>query len=329
MADTKWGILATGGIAQAFTRDIQGAGLEVTAVGSRTTESAEQFAQQFNIPRAHGTYQDLATDPNVDVIYIATPHPQHVEAALLALRNGKHVLIEKPITLNAQEAALIQREARDRGLLAMEAMWTRYLPHMVRIRQLIAEGALGDIRMVIADHTQLAPADPKHRMTNLELGGGALLDLGIYPISLVRDILGAPTSVVARGQLGPTGADSDVAIILTHQDGALGSIATSLAGAGPNTAHIIGSKARVDIDRVWYTATDFTLTASDGTVLERYESSVQGRGMQYQALYLEELLASGKRDSELQPLTQSVEIMETLDQIRQQIGLVYPGEAPA
>ncbi|MFF2632528.1 Gfo/Idh/MocA family protein [Microbacterium sp. NPDC058021] len=327
MTGLRWGILATGGIAHAFTSDLQTAGLDVAAVGSRSAESAQRFADEFGIPRAHGSYDELAADPDVDIVYIATPHPAHAENAIAMLDAGKHVLVEKPFTLTAAEAAAVRDAARRNGLLAMEAMWTRYLPHMVRVRKLIADGALGEVRTVFADHTQKITADPTHRLNALELGGGALLDLGIYPLSFAWDILGAPTSVQAAARLAETGADAEVATVMTHGSGALSTTISSSRAAGPNSAHIVGTEARIDIDRVWYTPTTFRLTTPDGTVLEEYVSEVDGRGMQYQALAAERLISEGRVDSDLLPLDESVAIMGTLDDIRAQIGVRYPQEA--
>ncbi|MBD7956517.1 Gfo/Idh/MocA family oxidoreductase [Microbacterium sp. Sa4CUA7] len=327
MTGLRWGILATGGIAHAFTSDLQTAGLDVAAVGSRSAGSAQRFADEFGIARAHGSYDDLAADPDVDIVYIATPHPAHAENAIAMLEAGKHVLVEKPFTLTAAEAAAVRDVARRTGLLAMEAMWTRYLPHMVRVRTLIADGALGEVRTVFADHTQQITDDPTHRLNDLELGGGALLDLGIYPVSFAWDILGAPTTVRAVARLAETGADAEVATVMTHGSGALSTTVSSSRAAGPNSAHIVGTRARIDIDRVWYTPTTFRLTAPDGTVLEEYASDVDGRGMQYQALAAERLIAEGRVDSDLLPLDESVAIMGTLDDIRAQIGVHYPQEA--
>ena len=212
MTDIRWGILATGGIAHAFTQDLRTAGLDVAAVGSRRLDAAQAFAAEYDIPHAHGSYEDLVADPDVDIVYVASPHSHHLAHATLALEAGKHVLIEKAITLDAREAATIRDLAAARGLLAMEAMWTRYLPHMARIRELIAAGTLGEVREVIADHTQRISDDPAHRLNALELGGGALLDLGIYPVSFAVDILGPVSEARAVGRLADTGADSDVAI---------------------------------------------------------------------------------------------------------------------
>lgn len=326
LSSPRWGILGPGGIARAFTSDLRTAGLDVAAVGSRRRESADAFAAEFGIPHAHGSYEDLVADPDVDIVYIATPHPMHAANALLALEAGKHVLVEKPFTLNAVEAAAVRDAAAERGLLAMEAMWTRYLPHMVRIREIVAEGLLGEVRALTADHTQLISSDPAHRLNALELGGGALLDLGIYPISFAWDILGEPLSVAASARLGETGADTEVATVMAHASGALSTSLSASRAAGPNTASVIGTDARIDIDRVWYTPTSFRVVGPDGTVREEFRSVVDGRGMQYQALAAERLLAEGRTDSDVLPLEETVAIMETLDEIRSLVGVRYPGE---
>ena len=327
MTGLRWGILATGGIAGAFASDLRTAGRELVAVGSRSQESADAFATRFDIPRAHASYEALVADPEVDIIYVSTPHPMHHDNARLALEAGKHVLVEKAFTLNRAEAEDLQRLGAERGLLVMEAMWTRYLPHMIRIREIIAAGTLGEIRAVSADHTQLLPSDPAHRLNALELGGGALLDLGIYPVSFVPDILGAPTSVKAVGRLIETGADAEVATVMTHDGGALSTTLSSSRGAGPNAASIVGTAARIEIDRVWYTPTTFRVILPDGTVAEEFASDeVAGRGMEYQALAAERYVADGTLDSDLLPVAESVAIMGTLDEIRAQIGVRYPSE---
>jgi predicted dehydrogenase len=327
MTGLRWGILATGGIAHAFASDLRTADRELVAVGSRSQASADAFAAEFDIPRAHGSYEDLAADPDVDIIYVSTPHPMHAENARLALQAGKHVLVEKAFTLNHAEAQGLRDLAASRGLLVMEAMWTRYLPHMVRVREIVQAGTLGEVRTVFADHTQRITDDPSHRLNALALGGGALLDLGIYPISFVWDVLGAPATIQAAARLGETGADAEVATIMTHASGAVSTTVSSSRGAGPNTAHIVGTEARIDIDRVWYTPTSFTVTTPDGTVLERYASHIEGRGMQYQALAAERFVVEGSLEGRELPIDESVAIMGALDEIRRQIGVTYPGES--
>ena len=326
MTGLHWGILATGGIAHAFTSDLRTAGLHVAAVGSRRIESAREFAETYGIPNAHGSYDDLVADPTVDMVYIATPHPGHVDTALLALDHGKHVLVEKPFTLNEVEAAAIRDKAAEKGLLAMEAMWTRYLPHMVRIREILSAGTLGEIRVVSADHTQKISTDPAHRLNALELGGGALLDLGIYPISFAVDVLGLPERITALARLSDAGSDAEVATVFAHADGAVSTTVSSSRGAGTNSAQIVGTEARIEIDRVWYTPTSFRVVTPDNAVAEQFTSEVEGRGMQYKALAAERLIAAGATSSDVQPIDETVAIMGVLDEVRRQIGVVYPGE---
>jgi predicted dehydrogenase len=320
-----WGVLATGGIAELFTHDLVASGLNVAAVGSRSMEKANAFAQRFNIPHAYGSYQELVSDPNVDIIYVATPHPHHVDAALLALEAGTHVLIEKPFTLNADEARTLIASARKKNLVVLEAMWTRFLPHMKRIHEIIDSGVLGQLRSVSAEHRQFLPTDPKHRLNALELGGGALLDLGIYPISFAFDILGAPISIKATARFKDTGVDAEIATIMQHKDGAISTTVSALDCAGPNSAVIYGSKARIVIAPVWYTPTSFLVEDYQGNVLEDYSEAVANRGMQFQAFEMERLVKAGAA-STIMPPDESVLIMATLDTIRKQIGLVYPGE---
>jgi predicted dehydrogenase len=322
----RWGILATGGIAHAFAKDLRTAGLDIAAVGSRRAEASRAFADEFGIPSAHDSYEALVQDPAVDIVYIATPHPAHADNAILALEHGKHVLVEKPFTLTAAEAERVRDVARAKGLLAMEAMWTRYLPHMIRIREIVESGVLGDVRALFADHTQSITTDPAHRLNAIELGGGALLDLGIYPVSFAWDILGAPTSITASAQLIETGVDSEVATTFTHASGAISTTISAARSAGPNTAHILGTKARIDIDRTWYNPTTFRVVAPDGTILEDYVPRNEGRGMQFQAIAAERYIAEGKTDSDLLGIDETVAIMQTLDDIRAMIGVRYPQE---
>jgi len=324
MTALRWGILATGGIAHAFTADLKTAGLTVTAVGSRRSESAQEFAAKYGIPRSYGSYDELVADPEVDIVYIATPHSHHLACAALALEHGKHVLIEKPLTLDADQAVAIRDLAADHGLLAMEAMWTRYLPHMARLREILTAGVIGEVRVLSADHTQNLPTDPDHRLNDLALGGGALLDLGIYPVSFAWDVLGAPAEILATAQLGETGADTDVAISVRHASGGVSSLLTSMRGAGANAAQIVGTKGRIEIDGVFYAPTSFRVFDVDGAVVEEFRAEIDGRGMQFQALYAEQLIAEGRTDSDLLPMDESVAIMGTLDEIRRQIGVVYP-----
>ena len=322
----RWGILATGWIASEFTKDLVLTGHAVQAVGSRNLESAQTFADRFGIPTAHGSYEELAADPDVDIVYVSTPHAFHAENAILMLNAGKHVLVEKPFTLNAAQAREIVDLAASKGLLVLEAMWTRFLPHVVRIREIITEGTLGELRQFDADHRQKAPTDPRHRMNALDLGGGALLDLGIYPISFAAHLFGTPESVLASARFQEGGADSQVATIFRYADGQLATSISALDTLGPNVASIVGTEGRIDIDSVWYSPTTFRVLNSTGDVVESYDQPVEGRGMQFQADEAERLIRAGELASPILSPEESVSIMATMDEIRRQIGLVYPGE---
>ena len=322
----RWGILSTGGIARQFTGDLQLAGHTVTAVGSRTQESADEFAALFRLPNAHGSYEALAADPEVDLVYVATPHPFHYANAALALEAGKHVLVEKPFTLNAVQAQRLVSRAADRGLLVLEAMWTRWLPHMVRLREIVAAGTIGDVRSMSADHTQRLPSDPGHRVNALELGGGALLDLSIYPISFASSLFGAPQSVTASVTFRDTGADTQVATIFRYAGGQIATTYSSSVTAGPNVAAVLGTDGRIEVDRVWYAASGLRVYDSAGALREDFRPPVTGRGMQFQADEAERLVSAGKPASDILPPSETVAIMATLDDIREQIGLRYPGE---
>ena len=317
----RWGILGTGWIADLFVKDLLLTGHRVTSVGSRTRENAERFAERFGIPQAHGSYESLVADPLVDIVYVATPHPMHAANATAALNAGKHVLIEKPFTLNAAEARAVVDLAKARNLVVLEAMWTRFLPHMVRIRELIASGALGTVYSVIADHTRDLPDDPGHRLNALALGGGALLDLGIYPVSFAWQVLGKPEEILSMARFKSSGADAEVATIFRHGGGAMSTTISASDNAGRNVASILGTAART-----WYAPTSFRLLGSDDKVIETYVSEVPGRGMQYQADEIERLVAAGLLAGDILPPEESVAIMQTLDAIRAQIGLRYPGE---
>jgi predicted dehydrogenase len=281
----------------------------------------------LGIPTARGSYEALVADPNVDIIYIATPHPQHISAAKLALNAGKHILVEKAFTLNAAEAAEIVALAQAKGLVVLEAMWTRFLPHMKRIREILKAGMIGEVRSITADHRQKLPDDPKHRLNALDLGGGALLDLGIYPISFAWDVLGKPSAIQATATFRETGADAQVATIFHYANGAIATTLSSSDSAGPNRAAVVGTKGRIEIDAVWYSPTTFRVYDNDNNLVEAFDHAVAGRGMQFQADEAERLIAAGLTAGEIMPPSQSVEIMATLDEVRRQIGLRYPGES--
>lgn len=322
-----WGVIATGGIAADFVRDLHGAGLRVAAAGSRTQERADAFAAEHGIPHAHGSWDALVADPDVDAVYVATPHPAHVDAALAALSAGKHVLVEKPFTLNAAETRRIQVLAAERGLIALEAMWTRWLPHMLEIHALIADGAIGEPRLLVAEHLQSLPQDPAHRLNDPALGGGALLDLGVYPVSFAHDLFGPPHRVEAVADIGPTGVDRRTSALLIHADGAQSLLTCASDLPGPSRAAITGSAGSIEIEPVWFAETGFTVLDERRRVVHRSRPPVDGSGKQVSAIELERLVRKGRTASERMPPEGTLAVMKTLDRIRERIGVRYPQES--
>ncbi len=320
----RWGILATGGIARAFARDLALLpDAELVAVGSRAQDTADAFGEEFGVPHRHGSYEALAADPDVDVVYVSTPHPGHHGAALLAIEGGKAVLVEKPFTMDGREARAVVDAARANGVFCMEAMWTRFLPHMARVREVLDAGTLGRLVYLTAEHGQWFAEDRAFRLFAPELGGGALLDLGIYPVSFAHMVLGAPDKITAVSDPAFTGVDATTSMVFQYDGGAHAVLTTSLAAASDNPAAIYGTEARLEIDGWFYTPSSFRVVARDGTELERYTAPDPGRGMQHQAAEVNRCLRAGLTESPLLPLNETLTIMDTLDEVRRQIGLDY------
>jgi predicted dehydrogenase len=314
----RWGVIGTGSIAATFTADLAltDSG-RVIAVGSRARVSAERFAERFGIPNRHASYAGLVADPEVDVVYVATPHPMHRSAAELALRADKPVLVEKPFTMDAAEARELVALARERGLFLMEAMWMRFLPHIAEVRRLLAEGALGEIVAVSADHGQWFEPRREFRLFAPELGGGALLDLGVYPVSFASMVLGAPERIVSLTTPAFTGVDAQTSILLGYRGGAQAILSATLSAKSPTRAAIVGSQARIEIDGDFYTPTSFTLiTRAERRT--RFAFAHEGRGLRHQADEVARCLAEGLVESPLMGLDETISIMETMDAVRAQ-----------
>ncbi|KAB2905511.1 MAG: Gfo/Idh/MocA family oxidoreductase [Anaerolineae bacterium] len=323
----RWGILGTGMIAHKFAEGLRVLPDAVlTAVGSRSQAAANRFGDAFDVPHRHATYQDLASDPEVDVIYVSSPHPMHKEDTLLCLEAGKAVLCEKPFTMNSQESEAVIRAARERGLFLMEAMWTRYLPAVVRARQLLAEGVIGEVRMVQADFGFRAEVDPKHRLLNPDLGGGALLDVGIYTVSLAWMVFGQqPAEINSQVYLGSTGVDELSGTIFRYPAGQIAVLSSSLQINTPHDAVIIGTKGSIRIHPSFWCTDGMTLTL-DGQPEQVMNLPRVSNGYNYEAAEVMACLRAGKRESEVMPLDETLAIMQTLDRIRALWGLKYPTE---
>lgn len=322
----RWGIAATGGIAGRFARDMalvpDG---EIVAVASRTQERAAAFAGEHGIPRAHPAYQALAADPDVDIVYVASPHSRHRDDTLLFLDAGKPVLCEKAFALNAAQATEMVEAARSRGLFLMEAIWSRFLPAYEVLRDLLDEGRIGAPQTVDADFGFAHPFDPAHRLFAPDLGGGALLDLGIYPLQLCALVLGRPSTVSGAADVGETGVDEQVAAVLGHDGGGLGTIRASLRGRLPCTARISGSAGAIDLPAFMHCPDRLRVESDAG--LETIECAFEGTGMQHEIAHVQRCLADGLVESPLLPLDETLSLSRTMDAIRAQVGVVYPGEA--
>ena len=323
--EMRWGILSTGLIADQFTRDVQRlSDHKVVAVGSRSLEKANEFADRFSIKNRHGSYLELFNNPEVDGIYVATHHPLHARDTIAALSAGKPVLCEKPFAMSYEETKAMVDKAREKNLLLMEAMWARYLPHMVRIREIINSGVLGEIITVRADHGQWFKLDPEFRLFKPELGGGALFDLGIYVVSFASMVLGTPERVTARSTKAFTGVDGQTSIILEYKSGAQAILTATNLAATPNRALIVGREARIEIDRTFYAPTTFRVINNKDEIIDGWDKKYVGHGLREEAAEFARCLRSGEKESPMMPLAETLSIMKTLDEVKSQIGLTFP-----
>lgn len=363
---TRWGILGSGAMAAAFARGLARVpGASIHAVGSRSLASAEAFASRQGAAKAHGSYDGLLADPGVDVVYIATVNPSHRGLCLAALDAGKPLLCEKPFTLNAAEAREVVARARQRNLFCMEAMWTRFLPAVARLKELLDGGEIGIPRLFAAQVGYPLVVAPTARHFDLSLGGGALLDLGVYPISLAFHLFGRPDSVVGRATLSRTGVDDAEGIILTHPGGRLSILTASVAAATSNDAVVMGTGGMIQLHAPLVRPERLTIRRAspvsagggDGGRLAKLKDSAlargayrrlgpvfgsikgggpkhlslpcDGNGYSHEAAEVMRCLGKGLVESPVMPLDESVAILEAMDELREQWGLRFPGESPA
>ena len=321
----RWGILGAGNIAGDFADAVNAhTRAQLVAVGSRNRDRSERFATAHGIPTTHLGYRDLVEDPQVDAVYVATPHSEHREHALLAIAAGKHVLVEKSFTRNAGEAEDVFAAAKAAGVFAMEAMWTRFLPHVAALHQLIDAGEIGEIVNLSADHGQWFAFNPRSRLFDPALAGGALLDLGVYPVSFAHDFLGVPDAVHANGTLTETGVDGQVSIVLSYGERTQATLSTTLWAKTPTMASISGTEGFVTVAGNFYTPTSFRVQRTDGRVWTFDQPSP--RGLQFEAAEVARRVAAGATESPRLTWADTVEVLRTLDEVRAQIGLAYPGE---
>lgn len=321
----RWGILGAGGIAAAFAEAVRSTTrAQIVAVGSRSATRAERFATAHGIPTTHIGYRALVEDPQVDVVYVATPHSEHREHALLAIAAGKHVLVEKAFTRSVGEAQEVFDAASAAGVFVMEAMWTRHLPHVAALHQVVESGEIGEIVTLQADHGQYFEFDPTSRLYDPALAGGALLDLGVYPVSFAHDLLGPPDAVHAVGTRTETGVDGQISMVLSYGERTQAVLSTTLWAATPTTAVISGTEGTITVAGPFYTPTSFRVQRRDGRSWT-FDQPVP-HGLQYEAAEVARRVAAGATESPRMTWAGTLAVLRTLDDVRAQVGVVYPGE---
>ena len=325
----RWGILAPGHIAKAFARALRARTRQhLQAVASRSPERARAFAAEWKVTTAHESYEALVADPDVDVVYVASPHSEHHDQALLAISAGKPVLVEKAFTRNLSEATEVVEAARAAGVFAMEAMWSKHLPHIDVVRHCLEDGLLGEVVSVSADHGQpLWPGGPQ-RLSDPALAGGAMLDLGVYPMSFAHLVLGGFSRVTASGTLTDEGVDATMGVVVHGANGAVGLVGTTMAAKTPTSAAVSGTRGRLEIgDEDFYKpGATVRLFDGDGREVDRYRSAETEFGLHRQAAEAARCIAAGLLESPVVPLADTLAIMTAMDDARAQVGVRYPGE---
>jgi predicted dehydrogenase len=319
----RWGIAATGRIAGSMVdalRTLPDA--EVVAVGSRSPDTARAFAERFGIPRAHGSYADLHADDEVDVVYVASPHSHHREMTEAALRAGRHVLCEKAFALNASEARSMIETARDEDRFLMEAMWSWFMPVWQEVGRRVASGEIGEVRIVAADFG-IPMEDPDGRHRRADLAGGALLDLGIYPLAIARFLLGEPDEVRALGHVTGQGVDGTAGGVLRYGSGAIAVFHTTIDAFSPRAAEVVGTSGTIRIDPPFWHPSAYSITDRDGRTTH---VDLPNEGLAHEAAHAMEMIRAGRRESDVVPWSASIAGMELMDEIRRQLGVVYPQE---
>ena len=318
-----WGILGPGSIATKFATDLKNLpDARLAAVGSRSKERAQAFAEQYGGERAYGSYVEMIDDPHVDIVYVSTPHPFHMEHTLLCLERGKAVLCEKPMEADASRVERMIAAADKKGLFLMEAMWTRYAPVVVQVRQWLSEGRIGDVRMLTVDFGFRSGWNPQGRLLNPELAGGAILDVGVYVVSMAYMVMGKePKTMYATGHLGATGVDEQTAFMLGYEDGAYAQLSCSVRAASPQEMRIMGTEGSIHVPAFWHPPSATLQVAGQDPEVVTGEV-----GYHFEAAEAMTCLRNGRTQSEGMPWVESQAIARTLEQARCQIGLVYPWE---
>ena len=319
-----WAILGPGKIAEKFASAFsQVPEAKLYAVASRDEQRGKVFAEKFNIPKVYTSYEQMLADPLIDIVYIATPHTFHHEQTLLCLKNKKAVVCEKPLTLSTKQTTELVAASRANNTFLMEGMWTRFFPATLKTLELIQHDTIGEIKFIRADFGFAAPHDPDHRVLNLKLGGGAQLDVGVYPMFLALLIGGTPKTIQACSKLAITGADETTAAQLYFENGAIAHILSSIVADTPKQAEIFGSKGSIILQTPWHKSQEITLRKNSGKE-EIFKFPFEGVGFHYELRHATECLQRGLKESEIMPLSLSIQMAKVADEILQQAGVFYP-----
>lgn len=319
----NWGIIGPGRIAHKFAQDLQKLpNARLHAVASRSVERAQAFAEKYGAPHYYGSYPEIIDCPDLDVVYIATPHVGHFENTLLCLRHQIPVLCEKPLAVNLRQVQRMILTAQQTQTFLMEAIWTRFLPTHLKMWELINSGAIGEVQSVKADFGFQASFNPDGRLFNKALAGGSLLDIGIYPVFLAMNILGKPDDMAAFGQIGPTGVDEEVGILFKYKTGQMAHLHSSIRSDTKTEAYIYGEKGTIYLHSRWHEPSTMSLL-KPGQSPAYFHFNYETHGYSYEAIEVMRCLEAGKIESEHLPLQFSADLMDVLFSIRHQIGLVY------
>lgn len=319
----RWGIMGTGGIAGAMAGALRDRGVPISAVGSARQAAAHAFAETWGIPHALDSHEAVARHPDVDIVYIATTNDRHLENALAAIEAGTPVLCEKPLAMGSAESIRMVEAARSAGVFLMEAMWMRFNPHVAAMDRLISEGVIGTPNMVEASLSFSTPDAPDRRWRSADLGGGTVVDLTIYPMSLAHHVLGPPTSTAGMARLSNTGVDIASVVIASHADGALSSSMASFDSDTANRAVISGTDGRIVLDAPMHSAKRILLERRRDRV-EVIDTGFEGHGFQFESAHVEECIREGLTESPLRPHRHTLEVMHWMDDVRAQVGVRFP-----
>ncbi len=320
----RWGIVGTGNIAKIFARDMPYAeGAELVAVGSRSQESADVFAEMYDIPKRYSSYDGIVNDPDIDVVYVATPHPMHHDIVIRLLNAGKNVLCEKPMAMNVAETREMIEAARENERFLMEAVWTRFRPAMVKVREFIENGTLGDIQYMTVNMGWKNPYDPEFRLYNKDLGGSALLDAGVYAVQMVQMVLGEPVEMVSVATLGDSDVDENCMITTRHANGAVANAGITVRANSRNLAMIAGTRGSIVMDHDWHRPSTFTLY-EDGKDPQPFDCSHEGVGYQYEMMEVGKCLREGLTEHPVMPLDHTLMVAQIMQDAIRSWGVTYP-----